>query len=102
MEVCRPSHSDESVELVADTAALVERLEKLDLTITTHHLYSKDAHQQLIAGINTYADAETTVPTRERLGEMPVSQNTYRQQRATEALDAMVNGGFVLRIFNRT
>lgn len=96
------SYSNETVELVADTAALAERLEKLDHTTTTHHLFGRDAHQQLIAGVNIYADAETTVPPPERLGEIPVSQNTYRQQRATEALDAMVNGGFVLRIFNRT
>jgi hypothetical protein len=102
MEASRPSHSDESVELVADSAALMERLEKIDLTTTTHQLFSKDAHQQLMVGINTYADAETTVPTPERFGEIPISQDTYRQRRATEALDAMASGGFVLRIFNRT
>lgn len=102
MEMCEQSYIDESVELVADTTALAERLEKLDLTTTSHHLFSRDAHQQLIAGINTYADAENTVPTPERPGEMPVSQETYRQQRATEALDTMASGGFVLRVFNRT
>lgn len=102
MEMCEHVYVDESVELITDSAALVQRFEKLDFRTTTHHVYSKDAHQQLMAGINAYADAETVVPSSERLGEIPVSQETYRQQRATEALDTMASGGFVLRIFNRT
>lgn len=93
---------NEDVELIADPAELTQRLEKLDLRNTVHHIYSWDAHQQLLAGVNVYADAETTMPAPERIGEIPVSQETYRQQRATTALNTMVNGGFVLRIFSRS
>lgn len=93
---------NEEVELITDLEALQKRFDGLDHATTTHHLHSKDAPQQLMAGISAYAGADTVVPEPLRRTDQRVSLETYQQQRAVEAMNCIIAGGFVLRIFNRT
>jgi hypothetical protein len=93
---------NEEVELITDLEALRKRFDCLDFTTTSHHLYSKDAPQQLMAGVSAYAGADMVVPDPPRRTDQPVSLETYQQQRAVEAMNCIIAGGFVLHIFNRT